>query len=226
MIIQGKEEKTVRGREPVKLDKFIVEDSDYEGAADGQADDSDDSDSNQVRRNKNKKKHSAKDKQPKDNMNWQTAFDEEGDDVEIVDGKKKKNIKKAALKAEGGQADFGGKRKRLTKKPKESKNPNMVKTNNKLLGEIENKDLYDSDEGLCDRHLQDNQEDLRGQNIELDLGEVKREKKELGQLFQKINNKKQQRVDPHSIESTVMNLGFVQNIWEKISANELAAKGI
>ena len=76
------------------------------------------------------------------------------------------------------------------RKAKEVRNPNLVKTSNKLIGDIENRDLYNSDDGGDNLGFTGNQEDLKGQDIELDLGEMKREKKEMGLLFQKINNKK------------------------------------
>jgi len=71
----------------------------------------------------------------------------------------------------------------------------MVKTSNKLIGEIENRDLYESDDALLDAKekerlfggaVYDNQD---GQT--LDFGDSKpREKKEMNQLFNKINFKK------------------------------------
>ncbi len=45
-------------------------------------------------------------------------------------------------------------------------------------------------------------------------------------LFNKIQNKKQQREDPNAIEQNVINLGLVSAMHTKITANELAAKGI
>ena len=45
-------------------------------------------------------------------------------------------------------------------------------------------------------------------------------------LFNKIQNKKQQREDPSSVEQNVINLGLVKAMHSKITANELAAKGI
>ena len=98
---------------------------------------------------------------------------------------------------------------RVPRKPKKEtapKNPNMVKTSNKLIGEIENRDLYDSDEGVLELDKEklfggaayDNNMEMLGQN--LDFGEVKREKKQMDLLFNKIQNKKQQREDPSSVE--------------------------
>jgi hypothetical protein len=36
----------------------------------------------------------------------------------------------------------------MPRKAKEAANPNMIKTSNRLIGEIENKDLYNEDEDL------------------------------------------------------------------------------
>lgn len=48
----------------------------------------------------------------------------------------------------------------------------------------------------------------------------------MNQLFNKIQIKKQQREDPNLVEQTVINLGLVKAMHTKITANELAAKGI
>jgi len=45
-------------------------------------------------------------------------------------------------------------------------------------------------------------------------------------LFNKIQFKKQQREDPSNLEHTVVNLGMIKAMHTKITANELAAKGI
>lgn len=59
------------------------------------------------------------------------------------------------------------------------------------------------------------------------MGDAKpKEKKEMGFLLKKLNNKKQQREDPTSVENQVISLGMVQGLSKQISANELAAKGI
>ena len=100
----------------------------------------------------------------------------------------------------------------------------MVKSSNKLIGEIENKDLYDSDDNGDGAFmaLQSTQHDRIGQqDIDLDIIDVKREKKQMGLLFDKLNNRKLQQ-NHNNVESQVTSLGFVQ----KISANELAANGI
>ena len=77
---------------------------------------------------------------------------------------------------------------------------------------IENKELYNSDEGehvpLLNEWVDKDQE--------LDLGEMKREKREVSALIKKIKNKKVNT-------GASMNIGLVQS---NVTANELAAKGI
>jgi len=77
---------------------------------------------------------------------------------------------------------------------------NTVKTANKLIGEIENNDLYGSDEGLDDFGARDNKsyEDnlLRGQSLEIDDG-----KKAADNLFlQKMKTKKQYQEENQGVE--------------------------
>jgi hypothetical protein len=48
----------------------------------------------------------------------------------------------------------------------------------------------------------------------------------MDQLFNKLQFKKQQREDPNSVEQTVVSLGMVKALHTKITANELAAKGV
>jgi hypothetical protein len=78
-----------------------------------------------------KKKKNKKTNKPKDNK-WESAFDDEGKDLDEVGVPKK-----------GKSKDDKPKRPR---KAKEMMDPNKIKTNNKLLGDIENRDLYNSDE--------------------------------------------------------------------------------
>lgn len=64
-----------------------------------------------------------------------------------------------------------------------------------------------------DVHHYNNQNNDNMRNEELDLGDNKpREKKEMGLLFKKINNKKQQRDDPTMIENQILSLGMVQSL--------------
>jgi hypothetical protein len=57
-------------------------------------------------------------------------------------------------------------------------------------------------------------------NQELDFGlDVKREKKDMGQFLRKVTLNKNQ-------ESNLEKMGFIQNLYKKLSLNELAAKGI
>lgn len=48
----------------------------------------------------------------------------------------------------------------------------------------------------------------------------------MNQLFNKILIKKQQREDPNQIENSVASYGLIKAMHTKITANELAAKGI
>ncbi len=59
-----------------------------------------------------------------------------------------KNKKKTS---DGEEASEEPKKKQPRKKAAERNNPNMLKTNNKLIGAIANKELYDSDEGIVER---------------------------------------------------------------------------
>lgn len=69
------------------------------------------------------KKKKAPARKPKEKQ-WDNAFDENGDE------KKQKRVPVPRIK----------------KVAKEQINPNMIKSSNKLIGEIENKDLYNSDD--------------------------------------------------------------------------------
>jgi hypothetical protein len=83
-------------------------------------------------RKKKKKggKKSGKAQKPKDTKKWDDAFDENGNDLEEVKQKKL--------------------RPKRQKKEVVPKNPNMLKSTNRLIGEIENKELYASDEDILD----------------------------------------------------------------------------
>ncbi len=80
------------------------------------------------------------------------------------------------------------KKKRAPKKPKEVQNPNLIKTSNKLIGQIENNELYTMDDGDGELRpvIQDDQ--FIGQDLE--FGEVKVEKKQMSSLLSRINQKK------------------------------------
>ena len=57
------------------------------------------------------------------------------------------------------------------------------------MGEIENRDLYNSDDEIADNAV-DTDYQNEYLNQDLDLGEIKREKKEMNLLFKKIDAKK------------------------------------
>ena len=87
---------------------------------------------------KNKKKRGgAKGKtgKSKDAKQWENAVDEN----------------------EGDQQP--AKKKRAPRKAKEVQNPNLIKTSNKLIGEIENNDLYTMDDGEADMEMRYQQDD-------------------------------------------------------------------
>ena len=108
---------------------------------------------------------------------------------------------------------------------------NYVKTSNKLIGEIENNDLYASDElndgfgaTTHDRaNMFGGDEDLRGVAIDFGTDQPKDSNK---QLLKKMKSKREEQDRNQGIEQDVVNLGFVQNLAKKVSANQLAASGI
>lgn len=108
-----------------------------------------------------------------------------------------------------------------------------MKTNNKLIGEIENNELYNSDDELFAMNggLREIHDDMRNQNLELDFSLEKPESKEKeekkdNKFLQKMKLQKKQKEENQSLEDQVINLGFVQNIAQKMSANEMAAQGL
>ena len=142
------------------------------------------------------KKKKAPSRKPKDKQ-WDTAFDDNGDE------KKPKRVPRPRRVA------------------KEQQNPNMIKSSNKMIGEIENKDLYNSDDDCGLKEVQQ-PANVEMRTDELDLGQQKpKEKKEMDFLLRKLTNKK-----GNAIEQQVVSLGIVQSLQKQISANELAARGI
>jgi hypothetical protein len=80
-----------------------------------------------------------------------------------------------------------------------------------------------------------NREDVfRGQQLEMDFNcGSKTESKEKettakpeNKFLMKMKQQKQQKEENQGIEQQVINLGFVQSIASKMSANEMAASGI
>ena len=70
--------------------------------------------------------------------------EDEASDYEGEEAQGKLKVKgKRKPKAQEEKARKGPKQR---KKPVEFANPNVIKTSNKLIGEIENKDLYNSDD--------------------------------------------------------------------------------
>ena len=88
----------------------------------------------------------------------------------------------------------GDKPKRQKKAPTELNNPNMIKTSNKLIGEIENKDLYNSDDDNVGAFAGDGgmsafaKEYAQGEELDLGVSQPK-EKKEISTFLNKISHK-------------------------------------
>ena len=147
-----------------------------------------------------KKKTARKPKEVGKKAKWQDVYDEDGNDLEEKKKarqlKKEQNDKKKALKAAQKETQI------------QLNNPNMIKTSNKLIGEIFNQDLYNSDDSDTLKHDLDmpaiqHQQSFR--NEELDLGTVqKAPQKKMDFLIKKIQDKKQSGVEQQAI-----NLGLV-----------------
>ena len=129
------------------------------------------------------------------------------------DGDEAPARKKKAPPPRGANDDFGNKM-------------NMVKTSNKLIGEIANNDLYASDEGLLNdgfgapghRGHGVDDEDFRHQALELDFaganvatgaGETAPKN---AKFLNKMKTKRELELQNQGVEQDVVNLGFVQNI--------------
>lgn len=161
-------------------------------------------------------------------------------------GKTKKNKKEIDYVPSDGElslseADLKPKRPRKKADPKPKKvkavdlpdmdnRLNFMKTDNKLIGEIANNELYNSDEDLCGTRNHEHNTFLR-QELDLDFGSKPETKEKAvnppeNKFLQKMKLQKQKKEENQGIESQVINLGFVQTMASKLSANELAANGI
>lgn len=137
---------------------------------------------------------------------------EEGEAEPSADLKKSAKAKKEPRKP----------RTQNPKKAAEPLNPGMIKTNNKLIGEIQNNDIYDSDENLPQQTFEQafNTDSILG---ELDLGtaQPKGQKREMSSLLEKIRGKNT------AIEHKVVTqLGLIDALGRKVNTNQLAAKGV
>jgi len=153
---------------------------------------------------------------------------ESDDDYSIEDKVKKMKAKILKPKKEraitvgsdSGESDFdqakGGKKKRAAKtsnpdkqarkkkapKPQAVVETGFVKTSNKLIGEIHNDELYNSDEGFAE----DNHQTFKGESLDFG-GATKQPAQETGKFFKKMQTKKEQV--KIGVEQEVINLGFV-----------------
>ena len=109
-------------------------------------------------------------------------------------------------------------RPRRERKAKQAAADGMIKTNNKLIGSIMNKQLYDSDEEKAT--TQEDCSSLRMEKLEIEK-RVPKEKKELGAIFKKMNSLKMD-----SKKDIGGSLGLIDSLQRHVSVNELAANGI
>mmetsp|Transcript_43107 Transcript_43107/g.31489 ORF Transcript_43107/g.31489 Transcript_43107/m.31489 type:complete len:106 (+) Transcript_43107:433-750(+) len=91
----------------------------------------------------------------------------------------------------------------------------MLKTSNKLVGAIFNKDLYVEDEGVGGI---EEVADLRNEKIDFE-SHLPAKRKELGQVFRKLNSLKGQT-------KVGGEFGIIDTMNRELSLNELAAKGV
>lgn len=134
--------------------------------------------------------------------------------------KKKQKANKKPKKWESALDNDEKPKKRLARKAKEPINPNMVKSTNKLIGEIENMDLYGEDDDFKATTSGDVLGiDASTASLEIEYKQPQK-KMEMSNLFKKIREKK------NSIANQIVSLGMVESLSKQISANELAARGI
>ena len=118
---------------------------------------------------------------------------------------------------------------------------NRVKTKNKLIGDIEDNDLYGNDEDCLDGFgsrfnrpgdLDDEEERqmYQGKDIEIDFKIPTKNKPEANNnvkgFLDKMKHKKMQQEQAQGVEQEIVSYGFVQALANKVSANQLAASGI
>lgn len=207
----------------VKQEKRFSNEDSHEDSEEYKNDDQFESDDQEIADIKPRRQQKVKSQGLKDKM-WVVACDEDGNVIEDKPKKARKlnKIEDVVAVDENGNElpKLENKKKRKVAAPKELK-AGVIKSSNKLIGEIENRDLYASDDDVLPQKQYEDTNIYRGQDIE--FGGRDREKKEIGTLFQRINIRKQLN---ENSSSHVTNLGFVQHLSTKISENELAAKGI
>lgn len=110
------------------------------------------------------------------------------------------------------------------KKEQPLANPNIIQTSNKLIGDIERDDIYGDEElNFC----QEEQHDLKKEELIFEeKPEEAEDKKSKPKFLMKMKTKIQQKEGDKDVAQSVVDLGFVKSIAQKISANQLAANGI
>jgi len=175
-----------------------------------------------------------KEKSGKASTKWDEKYVMDEDDFIVSDmdeeAPRKKNSKKKHKNEKGGRKkkehknmdDLKWKTAKAPKKPKPEVDPTaprMLKTSNRLMGEIQD-DIYCFDEVENDGRVrfQDDEEDLKGQ--EMDFGPPEEKPVKKSTFLEKMAKKRQQEDDNEVTH------GIIQRIWKQISNNELAASGI
>ena len=139
-----KNPKTAEGRkqkkEHMELDKFIVDDDasdeEYRGG-----EQSDDEEATKIKKGA-KKGNKAHKLQKEKELKWEKAFDSNEEEGETQSSKENKRGKK---KVPAQEQENKPKKQR---KARDVQNPNMIKTQNKLIGAIQNSGLYDEDDEM------------------------------------------------------------------------------
>lgn len=110
---------------------------------------------------------------------------------------------------------------------------NRVKTKNKLIGEIEDNDVFKNDEDCLDgfgyghnrgdRDDEDERLKYQGKDIEIDFSIPGKNKSEVNNnvtgFLDKMKTKKLQQEQAQGVEQEIINYGFVQALANKLSAN-------
>ena len=118
------------------------------------------------------------------------------------------------------EANTQARKPKKAQKARQEMAANLVKTSNKLIGEIENNDIYGSDNdydndgfntgfgnGGISQAL-DHDEDYRGQNIQIDIGPVVKKDDEK-KFLKKMKTKKEFEESNQGLESEIVNLGML-----------------
>ena len=121
-------------------------------------------------------------------------------------------------KAKRPKKDAKGKKAGIVNNELEIANPNMIKVKNKLVGSVEQGDLYASDDGLIE-NLRDAHESVEIKDEKLDLGTLQQAPKMSTNSF--LAKIKKGAPNENNASTQIQQLGFLQ----AATVNELAARG-